>query len=307
MTHVILVKKPENAKENFSVISVNDYNGYVVNTCPTFFGKNNQPTKEFITDNLFTEMRYPNNLFIILEVYDIVNDQLVLKKTFKIQSDHPLYVNHTVMGSKHWVFNGQEMNRGIIQICDLLNGKTLIPLDPQAYHLCETEDGMLLGVCSVDDSKMKFYPKSELEKGEEQKPLWEIDFPDISKFRYYPLFHFNFKDGNLIFIMYGGKGVYIYSIELKSGAMNWSQKLSKDDSSFNHFDVGCTMKLFDHSILTVVCIKGIGFSYRLIHQKFGNVLLEHSLSWEQWMIDKSSLLEIIQTTEDKSVKSCLIS
>jgi hypothetical protein len=35
---------------------------------------------------------------------------------------------------------------------------------------------MLLGVCSVDDSKMKFYPKSELEKGEEQKPLWEIDF-----------------------------------------------------------------------------------------------------------------------------------
>jgi hypothetical protein len=65
-----------------------------VNTCPSFFVKNNKPTKEFITDNLFTEMRYPNNLFIILDVYDIINDQLVLKKTFKIQSDHPLDVNH---------------------------------------------------------------------------------------------------------------------------------------------------------------------------------------------------------------------
>jgi hypothetical protein len=41
--------------------------------------------------------------------------------------------------------------------------------------------------------------------------------------------------------------------------MNWSQKLSKDDSSFNHFDVGCTMKSFDHSILTVVCIRELDF------------------------------------------------
>eukprot|EP01080_Neovahlkampfia_damariscottae_P008556 gene8556-379_t len=307
MTHSLIFKKPQDLKSKFNLIQVKDFNGYVSNTNPTFYGYENQWMKRYHIDYLFTELRFPNALYNSLDVFEIKDTGVILRNSFKIQSDNPMQINHACMGVHHWIFSGNASLERRVYICNMISGEMIIPEDKQAYHMCESDDGNLIGSCSACEGRLTFYPKNELKKDKNQKYLWMIDFVDLEKFNYYPLFTFKIIDENLICLMYGGKGVYLYSIKLKNGNLDWSLKLSKEDEQFNHFDVGCTMKYFDGLIFTIVCVRGIGFSYCMIDSKSGSHLIQYSCEWSQWAIDKETLIQSQQVHELESKKNCVIS
>lgn len=199
---------------------------------------------------------------------------------------HNVQVDLTAIGKKHWIFNGSSHKQRYTHVVNVETGKSISPSDVSLCYLVESPDGELLGLCSFDSSTITYYSMNF--QSEKITKRWVATIPELEKFSYPPHIQLHVPEMNpeiMLCLIYGGKGIFLYALNINRGFEIWKKSLHverKDFQNFGHFDVAVSMLIRNQRIACIVTLKGCGFYSVVVDIKTGNCNIIDCTTWQEW-------------------------